>query len=339
MSLQISGGPILGSIRQYLIVSWVLLCLLAGPGLAVEPAADEFQIEGGWLYYRPGFFPHGGADRPLRPKPAEKEAAEWTKPIPFSFSIDYTLVSDYVYRGANYSEYAAEGREKLNHQLGVGLELDTSELGWNIGSFGFSLWGEWYAGQKALDPASSSTFQEADYIIYWRYEIPQTYMTLETGWVALTFPQLGTDFYYTNEWYISLRFDDSPLLGTEEPLLNPYIAYYLDTDDVDGSWIEWGISHDFTLNSIGLASTPVLKDITVTPCLVMGIDNGQYGPSMRVANLQYGLDVTYDLSGALNIPEQYGCISVTVFVYFSDAIFSEVLNDELWGGVTFAYAW
>ena len=76
-----------------------------------------------------------------------------------------------------------------------------------------------------------------------------------------------------------------------------------------------------------MASTPILKDITVTPSFVMGIDDGQYGSSMRAANLRYGLDVTYDLNGALGIPEQYGNMSITAFLNFSDAIFSEVLND------------
>ena len=73
--------------------------------------------------------------------------------------------------------------------------------------------------------------------------------------------------------------------------------------------------------------------------IIMGIDSGQYGPSTRAAHLQYGINATYDLSGALGIPEEYGSISITGFIYFSDAIFGEVLNDEFWGGVTFAYAW
>ncbi len=50
-------------------------------------------------------------------------SSEWGKSTPITFSFDYTIVSDYIFRGLNFSEYPGEGREKLNHQLGVGLEL------------------------------------------------------------------------------------------------------------------------------------------------------------------------------------------------------------------------
>ena len=265
--------------------------------------------------------------------------AEWKKPLPITFSIDYTIVSDYIFRGANFSEYAGEGREALNHQLGVGLELDTSEVGANLGTFGVSFWGEWYADQETLTPASRGNLQEVDYTINWSYEIAELFTTIETGWIGYTFPQLGHDAYYTHEWYLSLSFDDSKLFAAEESVLNPYVAYYLDVDDVDGGWLEWGISHDFGLADLGLDNTAALKDITLTPSLVMGIDDGQMGKSMRMANVQYGLDIGYDISGALNIPEEYGSISLTGFVYFSNRMHEAALDDEFWGGVTFSYAW
>jgi len=326
-------------IRRHLLVSWVFLCLLAGTNLAVEPGGDEFQTEGGWLFDRPGLFPEGRADRPQPETLVEEEAPKRVKPLPLSFSIDYTIASDYVFRGINFSEYAGEGREKINHQLGLNLEIDTGQMGRNLGIFGFSYWGDWYTDEKNLNPTSSHNLHESDYIIYWNYQIPELLLNLQTGWVAITLPQLGTDAYYTNEWYIVLGLNDGPLFGSKEPILKPYVAYFLDTDDHDGGWLEWGISHDFALGNMGLGDTPVLKDVTVKPSLVMGIDGGQLGESWRVAHMKYGLDVVYDLSGALEIPEEYGNISITGFVYFSDAIFDEVLNDEFWGGVTFCYAW
>ena len=322
-----------------MVGSCVFLCFLAGPGLAVEPGGDEFQREGGWLFDRPGLLPYGKADQPWPEVPIEKEKPERVKSIPLSFKINYTVASDYVFRGINFSEYPGEGREKLNHQLGLNLELDTCQMGWNLGTFGFSYWADWYTDEKKVNPTSSSNLHESDYIIYWNYQIPQLLLNLQTGWAAITFPQMGTDTYYTNEWYISLGLNDGPLFGFKEPLLTPYVAYFLDTDDHDGSWLEWGLSHKFPLGNMGLADTPVLKDITIKPSFVMGIDGGQLGKSWRVAHMKYGLDLTYDLSGALKIPQEYGNISITGFVYFSDAIFDKVLNDELWGGVTFCYAW
>ncbi len=298
-----------------------------------------------------GYDGAGGGDyRPTAELAAESpgssgegsSALEQEKSQAISVSLDYTIVSDYIFRGANFSEYAGEGREKLNHQLGFGIELDTAELGANLGTFGFFFWGEWYADQvSALNTplGTGNSLQEVDYTISWSYEIAELFTTVELGWIAYTFPQTGGDAHYTHEWYVSLGFDDSVLFGTEGSVLNPYVAYYWDVDDVDGAWLEWGISHGFGLADLGLGSTAVLKDITITPSLVMGVDNGQMGKSMRMANLQYGIDVGYDISAAIGMPEKCGSIGLNLFLYFSDAVHDAFLNDEFWGGMTLSYAW
>lgn len=292
-----------------------------------------------------------GSYRPVADSPASGEwppAIEPEKNSPISVSLDYTIVSDYIFRGVNFSEYPGEGREKLNSQLGVGFEIDTAKLGTNLGTFGFTFWGEWYADQvSALNtPTGSGTsLQEVDYTINWSYEISELFTTVELGWIAYTYPQLGGDAHYTHEWYVSLGFDDSTLFGTEQSVLKPYVAYYWDMDDVDGCWLEWGISHDFALAEMGIDDAPVLQDITVTPSFVMGIDNGRWSSSMRLANMRYGIDVGYDISSALNIPQEYGRIGLNLFVYFSDAIYDNGpvtltnLNDEFWGGMKLSYAW
>ncbi len=268
--------------------------------------------------------------------PAEAPvAAGWKKPLPITFSIDYTLVSDYVWRGQNLSEYAREGREKLNHQLGVGVSYDAGQFG----TFSGSIWFEWFAGQKSMDPSSNGHLQEVDYAFSWSYDIEAIATTVELGWIGYQFPQASGDADFTNEWYVSLSFDDSKLFGTKEPVLNPYVAYYMDIDDLHGSWIEWGISHDFALADCGCKNTPILKDITLTPSFVMGIDHGQISGSTKLANLQYGLDVAYDLGSALGLPEKYGSLTLTGFLRFSDAVYDKAINDEFWGGVTIAYEW
>ncbi len=268
-------------------------------------------------------------------------AGQWTKPLPISFTLDYTLVSDYVFRGVNLSEFSGEGREKPNHQMTAGISYDAGAFG----TFGFSTWFEWYAAQdsRRFDPASDGKLQEVDYILYWSYDLSQLNksipVTFETGWIAYTLPQSAGDAYYTNEWYITLGLDDSTLFGTEGGVLNPYVGYYLDTDDVKGCWIELGVSHDFALAELGMANVVGLKDITLTPSAVLGIDRGQIDSGWHVNNILYGLDVSYDLSGALNIPSQYGSLTLTGFLYFSNAINDDVINDELFGGVSIGYNW
>ncbi len=267
---------------------------------------------------------------------------EWGKPIPLSFTLDYTLVTDYIWRGINYSEYDGEGREALNHQLGVGASYDTG----TFGTFGMLVWLEWYADQEALSGPGSGPLQEVDYVAYWSYTLEQIATTVETGWIAYAFPQVEDESECTHEWYVALSFDDSCLFGTEQGVLNPFVAYYLDVDDVQGSWLEFGVSHDFILAEMGCKDTPVLKDLSVTPSFVVGVDHrylpnslGTGQEATRLANLRYGLAATYDITSALSLPPQVGLVTLTGFLNFSQALRDELIDDEFWGGVTVAWQW
>jgi hypothetical protein len=283
------------------------------------------------------------ADTAASQDAAAPEPDEWTKPVPLSVSVDYTLTTDYIFRGINFSEYSGEGREDLNHQLGVSVEYDAEALG----AFGASVWFEWFAGQEALTPGQSSNLQEVDYSAYWSYEVEAIATTLELGYLAYHFPRLSGDAGCTHEWYASLSFDDSAWFGTDAPVLNPAVTFYDDVDDFRGSWFEIGVSHDFALADYDVtAEAPLLKDLTLTPSLTLGIDHRWMGPavgssnmSTRLGNLVYGLDAVCDLSTALEIPEPCGDLSAGGFLYYSQAFRDELINDEFWGGMTLSWSW
>jgi hypothetical protein len=270
-------------------------------------------------------------------------SSEYVKPLPLSFAIDYVIVSDYIFRGINFSEYSGEGREKLNHQLGVNVEYDTP-----FGDvIGVTVWFEWYEGQQDLTPTSDSHVQEVDYAVYYRREFECIATTVETGWIAYHFPRLSGDAAFTHEWYISLAFDDSALFGTDGPVLNPTVTMYWDMDDFKGRWFEIGISHDFVLADCqGLQGVPVIRYLTLTPSLTFGIDNrwlaratGTGCDGTRLANIVYGLAASYDLSGCLDIPPQYGSIALTGFLNFSQAVATAYIQDEFYGGFGVTYSW
>lgn len=272
--------------------------------------------------------------------PAEAAKPEWTKPIPLSVSVDYTLVSDYVWRGVNLSEYRGEGHERPNHQTNVGLSYDTGDFG----SINAGFWFEWYSGQKAMDPGSDGHLQEVDYTLSWSYDIKAIATSVEVGWLAYQLPQASGDLQTTYEWFIGLGFDDSKLFGTEEAVLNPTVKYYYDVDLVEGGqFLEFGISHDFALAKLGCDKTPILKDLTITPSATLGVDHRYFTSSTKLSNILYGLAVSYDLSGALGIPEQYGSLNLTGFVNYSQALgLKEDVSgyqDELFGGMKVGYAW
>jgi len=303
------------------------------------------------------------AKKEMDAAPAAKPAAGgWEKPIPISLMIDYTIVTDYIWRGLNFSDYAGERPERLNHQLTGGISYDTGVAG----EFGFSVWLEFYGGQRMLDSTDShgGHLQEVDYTLYWSYDLSKLNesipLSVEIGWIAYTFPEVArdSDGFYTNEVYYILSLDDSKLFGTENAVLNPYFAHYMDLDDFNGSWMEFGISHDFALADLGMADVPVLKDLTLSPSLVWGIDHnfyneglattskskpGRSGKATSLATMVYGLSLAFDASSAFGIPEQYGALSVTGFVNYSqpmaETIRREVIADEFWGGMSITWEW
>ena len=298
------------------------------------------------------------------PAPAAGGGDELEKPIGIGFSLDYTLVTDYIWRGANFSEFAGEGREKLNHQVGAGVSLDLDEklgLPSNLGTVGFSWWGEWYAANKSdrfngVPNTSDSHLQEADWTINWCYDVGDTGVSVEAGWIAYEFPNLAHDGYTSYEWYGSIGFNDAKILGLdnikglEDGIVSPSVTYNYDYDVVKGGWLEIAFSHGFSFDT----EAAVLKDLTVTPSVAFGIDNrywdkalGTTHKSTRLANILYGLEFGYDLSSALGIPARYGALSLTAFVNFSDALRDsytgarpiDPLDDEFFGGVTLGYEW
>jgi hypothetical protein len=285
------------------------------------------------------------------PGPApEAAAAGWKKPIPIGFYLDYTVATDYIWRGINLSEFRGEGREKLNHQLTAGVNYDTGDFG----TIDFSVWFEWYGANDQVSGVNSDgNLQEVDYTISWTYDLsklcPDVPVELTLGWIGYDFPQLSDDGGFTNEYFIGLALNDQKLLGDGWFALNPTLTYYQDLDDVgamgQGSWLEFGISHEFKLADCPtVGSMPVLQDLTVTPSFTLMMDIGYIDSGTRVATTQYGLEVGYDLGKALKLPEQYGSLSMKGFLNFSDAVADNSsglanLNDEFWGGVSVGWEW
>ena len=89
---------------------------------------------------------------------------------------------------------------------------------------------------------------------------------------------------------------------------------------------------------------PVIKDLTVPPSFTLAMDIGYIDSGTRTAATQYGLEVGYDLGEALGLPEQYGSVSLTGFLNYSDAVADNSsgfanLNDEFWGGFSVGWEW
>jgi hypothetical protein len=302
----------------------------------------------------------------------ETTTSGWTKPIPVTFSIDYTLATDYIFRGINFSEYRRswgqaknEGREKPNHQLSTGAELDLGAFG----RVGGSVWFEWFAGQHYLSPEDSGkNLQEVDYAIYYGYNIEPIGVDAEIGFIWYMFPRVAAgDGASTQEIYLNLSFDESVWmralgLNMKESILNPYLFQAWDLDLAAGGYYgEFGIAPEIALADVGCDGMPILKDLSFSPSFAMGWDhnwlnkmtldsdvlvkncNEGRGYASNTSHLmfaRFGGDLTFDLKSALNIPDQYcGAMYLKGFMYYSRGIAEHFLNDEFWGGMSVGYEW
>ena len=359
-------------------IAWLLVGLLslAGPALAEEAATlTPAEVDdSNWL---------AATDSPKRTETEKMDVTRhedvvaetgWQKPLPVSFSIDYTLLSDYIFRGINFSEYNTEGRERLNHQLSVGTEIDLNQFGRVGGSF----WFEWYGGQNDRGfggnaPGDDKHLQEVDYTLYYGYTIEPIGLDIEIGYIFYHFPRArraakwhGTgdaDFATTNELYTVLSWDDSQLwralgLDCKDPLLNPYLSVNWDMDLAKGaSFYEFGLSHDFAFSDFTQA--PVLKDLTFGVSWAMAWDHnwlnkytldrtagatnegrGYASNSSHLDYMNWGFSLTADLKSMLDLPDRYcGDLYLTGFLNLSDAIAKHFLDDEVYGGLSVGYGW
>ena len=272
-------------------------------------------------------------------------ASEESSVSPFSFGLEYSVYSDYIFRGINFSEFPREGRERLNHQLSVDVGVDLGLLferdAGSLGSLSFNTWFEWFGAQKKIDPgAGGQNLQETDYSIAWSFDVEPLAATLTLGYVFYSFP--NAKVANTQEWTVAMTHNDAWMwkwlwADNEDGVLNPSIFYAMDVVAAPGGgWLVFGISHDWQ----------VAENLTLTPGIRAAIDHRYIDPilgtglgsSTRLAYVQYGLNVSYDLSVAWEIPERNGSWSMAGFLYFNDARGSAEdsgsIHDEFFGGVS-----
>jgi hypothetical protein len=287
-----------------------------------------------------------------------EKPAEWEKPLPMSLTLQYVLVSDYIFRGINFSEYDREGRERLNHQMSTSLSLDLAALcgkpAGQCGEIGFDTWFGWFAGQKEINPTTGANIQEVDYTVWYSYNVEKLATEVKVGWVDYVYPNVVgvSDNDRTNEWFFTLTHNDAWMwrsLGYtgEDGILNPTVCFYHDMHINRGAWTDFCINHPFE----------IVKNLTFTPSYMLHVDMGWSGAlsrdshgsddhDTRVAGMTYGLDLTYDLTEALHLPPWAGTMAVSGFLNWFDptSAFRHYgptlgVQDELYGGMKLSWSW
>lgn len=271
--------------------------------------------------------------------------------LPIAFSIEYTLVSDYITNGINYSEFPGEGREKPNHQVTTALEFDLAMLGGRergeYGVVSFETFFEWYAAQAILNPdGGQQNLQEVDWTIGYSYEVKTIATMLRAYYTFYTIPNVSDAS--STEVSFSIEHNDAwmwkwLLPENEDGVLNPSVYYAYDWDAARrGSWFEFGFSHDFEL----------AENLTLTPALTLAADHGfteglsglePEARHMVLAYVQYGATISYDMTEAIGFDKWgYGSVVLSGFVYYNQVPQRVermgLIDDEFWGGVTIGWS-
>jgi hypothetical protein len=279
-------------------------------------------------------------------KPAESMPAIENAPPekPFSLGVRYYLLSDYLFRGINFSEYAGEGREKPNHQMTTSLDIPLGKGG-EYGTFGFDTFFEWFAGQKHIN-GSGQNIQEVDYTLRYSYDVAAINTVATIGWTEFTFPNVTGvgDDDRTHEMFLKLAHNDASWwrwMGYQgdDGILNPtfFIAY--DWHMARGTWMEFSLSHPFE----------IAKNLTFTPSVTFAIDAGYLGTLLktddhdfRYAYTQFGGDLTYDATELLHLPAWAGTVTVGGQLFYTvptESARHTGLDNEFWGGMNVGWNW
>lgn len=302
-------------------------------------------------------------------KPEEKK-------LPITIAVSYYLLSDYVYRGINYSEYyswnsssgRSEGREKPNNQM-------TTSINWDFGKYGklgFDTFFEWYSAQAQLRTLEKgNNLQEVDYIIHWNKFIDPIATDLYLGFQFYEFPHSAVNLRLdrargnnnddrTEEWQFKLTHNDAwlwnKLLCTDwkDGVLNPTFFFAQDVGTGAGSvWMEFSLNHPFKI--------PCVDNLTITPSWTLAMDGGYllriagrpHPGQLRLAYEQWGLNITYDLTPILHLPKWAGTVSVSGLMWYNDALGTAeydggrrqgapgggIIQDEFYGGMSVNWGW
>ena len=302
-------------------------------------------------------------DNILNWKPEDKDndkAGQWEKPIPVKVGIDYTVATDYIFRGVNYTkrrEYStipsANLGSGLSHQITAFGEVD---LG--LGRVGYRGFFEFNQGQNTLNPygITNDHLQEDRHSIYAGYKFDSIGLDAEAGYIFYNYPKRRTQAS-DQEIYLTLKYDDSYMwraLGhgnIKEPILNPYLNVFwgIGRNSRSTMVFQAGIFHKFYLADYGLATTPIFKDLTIKPSIEIGWDknwltrnsNLRLGANQwSLGYINYGLEMNLDLKNALKLQSKdCGNLYLKGFINYSQALEKAYLDDEFYGGMSVGYSW
>jgi len=230
--------------------------------------------------------------------------AAWGGEIQTDVNADVSVLTDYVWRGQNYGK---DGVIQPNFSIGFanGLSLD--------------FWANYNMDEDRY--SNGHLVNEVDYTLDYSYQAG--IFGLSAGYIFYEFPRGGGN---TQEVYGGVSLDT---------FLSPSLTLYRDVDSIIGTYISFGVGHDFELNdraTLSLAGT-------------LGWGNRAYHKGYfdveksALSDYSFGASLAYSVTKKITVTPQ---ISYSDFVdsKIADAAKNGFYEDDgnLYGGVNVSYS-
>ena len=260
-----------------------------------------------------------GQDESVYAPPTPVGPDEGTNEGGVSLELDVRYLTDYLYRGVDYTRTDRSDNEEMDMNISAMMRFDLGERMPHP-----------FVGTTAnvYDSDPESRFQEFRPSVGADLTLQPVKFTAALQ--SYTYPQ--REDLETSEALFKVQLDDSRMLGADRPLLQPYVMVAYDYDLNDGFYIEGGVSHDFVIEDLSMVITPVAA-IAYTrgwqQQFVFVADEGNGWQHFDV-----GLNAKYKLNSLLNISPRFGEWYARAQIFHSEHLAeSTVGHSQTWGGL------
>ena len=241
-----------------------------------------------------------------------------------NLSLEVNYLNDYFYRGLAH-DVIGHGRTNSPD-----LTFDGT-LEFNLGKAPHPFIGV-FANVYNRDPISK--FEEVR--PYGGLEWKLRPVTVTVGYNTYIYPERTN--LNTNEFYLKLTLDDSALFHSQTPIFSPYVYAAYDFDKYSGTYLEFGIKHDFPIEEWGIVLTPT-ADVGYS-LADREFEKYAGGPDNGFQHYDAGIVASYSLDTLFNFSRRYGDFKLKGFLFYSDGIDKKLRADsQFWGGagISFEY--
>jgi len=242
-----------------------------------------------------------------------------------SFELNIRNLTDYVYRGVDYTEVVNPETDTTGGENNLDLNVDAMmrfDLGDRVPHPFMGV------AANVYDSDPESRFQEFRPIV--GADLTLQPLIFTAALQSYTYPQ--RDQLDTSEVLGKVQLDDSRIFGSDVPLLNPYILVAYDYDLNNGFYAEAGISHDFLIEDISVTITPIARIAYTRGWQQQFAFFADDGSGWQ--HLDLGAHVQYKLNSLLNLSRRWGDWYLRGQLFYTEHLASSTVGHTLtYGGL------